>query len=141
MRSKPRDCSRSAESMRASLYSRLFAALHMHQPVMDNDVLISGRSTTYLKGVTDALFLDFRNYHNRTENKNKCRGDSHGVYHILSVVCREGRVPSGTLYGCLYTSAWDVSLSVFLKGCGRPRTANRQMQAPTFFFFVVSHIC
>ena len=36
----------------------------------------------------------------------------------------------------LYTSTWVFLCLLFSKGCGRPRTVNRQMQAPAFLFVV-----
>ena len=75
-----------------------------------------------------ALFLDFRNYHNRTENKNIAEVIATGCVYSDSVVCCEDTcILIGTLYGYLYTPCVDVSLSVFLWGCGRPRKSNGQM--------------
>ena len=43
-----------------------------------------------MKGVTDALFLVVQNFHNRTENKNECWGNTTGCIIYYSVVCCEG---------------------------------------------------
>ena len=41
-----------------------------------------------MEGVTDALFLDFRNYHNRTEDKNIAGVTPRGVVYTLRSVLR-----------------------------------------------------
>ena len=79
-----------------------------------------------LKGVTDALFLDFRNYHNRITVKNIAQVTPRGVYIRLRSVLR-GFVASGTLYGVSICLSVVVSLSVYRYGCGRPRKSSRQM--------------
>ena len=63
-----------------------------------------------------ALFLVVQNFHNRTENKNKCRGNSTGCC-IYSPECaaRANYVLTSTLDGCLYTPT-RVFLCLFFSG-------------------------
>lgn len=57
-----------------------------------------------------------------------------GVAYTLRSVLRGLTMSSLAHFtGVLYTPAWVFTLSVTTIGILRPRIANRQMQAPTFF--------
>ena len=78
-------------------------------------------------------FWSFRNYHNRTEDKNIAWVTATGRS-IYSPQCAGGTC---CLYahftGVLYSPAWVFTLSVFLIGCGRPRTTNGQKLSTRVF--------
>ena len=91
-----------------------------------------------LKGVTDALFLVFRNYHNRLPDKNNADVIATGC--VIALRSVQGvLVPPSTLYGVTIYSNVGVSLSVFRLGCGRPRRRMGRCKHPRFLF-VVSHM-
>ena len=87
---------------------------------------------TYWKALLTLCFWLFRNYHNRTEDKNNA-GWLHGVLYMHLVVCCEGIFPQAHFTDVKYTPNVGVSLSVSWQGCGRPRTTNRHEYASTFF--------
>ena len=94
----------------------------------------AGWGTTYWKGVIALCFWTFETTTIEITVKNIEEVTPRGVYISGSVVCCEDTcILIGTLYGVSIYLNVDVSLSVFLWGCGRPRKSNRQMQAPTFF--------
>ena len=85
-----------------------------------------------LKGVTDALFLGFGTTTLELPAKTNAGWLPRGVSYTLRSVLWGSYSLKHTLRMIIYSNV-GVSLSVFLKGCGRPRTTNRQMQAPTSF--------
>ena len=86
-----------------------------------------------LKGVTDALFLDFRNYHNRITVKNIEEVTPRGVVYTLRSVLRGSRILNAHFTGVYILQRGCFSVCSFAIGCGRPEEWDRQMQAPTFF--------
>ena len=80
------------------------------------------------KALLTLCFLIVLNFHNQNAEQEHCRGNSTGCS-IYSPQCaaRANHVLTSTLYGCLYTPTWVFLCLFFSKGCGRPRTVNRQM--------------
>ena len=59
-----------------------------------------------LKGVTDALFLDFRNYHNRITVKNIEEVTPRGVVYTLRSVLRGSRILNAHFTGVYILQTW-----------------------------------
>ena len=114
----------------------LIVTLQLH--LSSNAILINGNNWCtehyIIKGVTDALFLVVSKLPQSNGNSKTLQGDCHGVYHILSVVCCEACLASThTLRGVSILQTWMFLCLFNYQGCGRPRTANRQVWASTFF--------
>ena len=64
-----------------------------------------------------------RNFHNRIQDKNIADVTPRGVVYTLRSVLRGLTMSSQAHFtGVLYSPAWVFTLSVFLYGCGRPRS-------------------
>ena len=87
-----------------------------------------------LKGVTDALFLDFRNYHNRITVKNIAGVTPRGVVYTLRSVLRGLTMSSlahFTVY--LYTSTWVFLCLFFAEAVEGPERRTGRSKHPRFF--------
>ena len=87
-----------------------------------------------LKGVTDALFLDFRNYHNRITVKNIADVAPRGVVYTLRSVLRGLTMSSLAHFTGVYIlQRGCFSVCSFCKAVVGRDGWNRQMKAPAFF--------
>ena len=88
-----------------------------------------------LEGVTDALFLDSSNYHNRITVKNIAGVAPRGVVYTLRSVLRGYLYPhKHTLRVSIYSCVGVYSVCSFAIGCGRPEEWDKQMLSTHLFY-------
>jgi hypothetical protein len=105
----------------------LFVSLQLHlleEAMMYIELYgANGRSTTYLKALLTLCFWTSKLPQSNT-GQEQCRCDTtRGVVYTSRSVLRG--LPMSSLAhftGILYTPEWMFTLSVFLYGCGRPRS-------------------
>ena len=105
----------------------LFVSLQLHlleEAMMYIELYgANGRSTTYLKALLTLCFWTSKLPQSNT-GQEQCRCDTtRGVVYTSRSVLRG--LPMSSLAhftGVLYTPEWMFTLSVFLYGCGRPRS-------------------
>ena len=95
-----------------------------------------------LEGVTDALFLDFRNYHNRITVKDNADVTPRGVVYTLRSVLRGLTMSSLAHFtGVLYSPAWVFTLSVYHHRF--PKTSNSkraEVKHPRFLCVAINRV-
>ena len=105
----------------------LFVSLQLHlleEAMMYIELYgANGRSTTYLKALLTLCFWTSKLPQSNT-GQEQCRCDTtRGVVYTSRSVLRGLTMSSLAHFtGVLYTPEWMFTLSVFLYGCGRPRS-------------------